>query len=211
MRCRGIQQPYRLDHSEFSMPLPTAEISMRTTLAQSAKALLLALALLPFAVSAVDMEVAHDLSDLGRMARDKQVVILISVTQEYCPYCHKIKEEILNPMLLSGEYGDKVLIRELSIDPGVAVTDFDGRPRMAEDFAYERKVWVTPTLLFLGPDGAELSPRMLGVQTVEMYGYYVDESIDHALKRLRDPASRRYQPTDRDIGAWPDTWDDLSH
>ncbi len=182
------------------------------TLMRRLSALLLCVSILPVTgASAVEMQVARDFADLARIARDQNRVILVSVTQEFCPYCHKIKEEILKPMLLSGEYEDKVLIRELSIDPGETVIDFDGRPAMAEHFADGYKVWVTPTLLFLGPDGAELSPRMLGVQTVEMYGYYVDESIDRALQRLRDSDARAYRPSADDIGAYPQTWDELSH
>jgi len=157
------------------------------------------------------MQVAGDFSRLGKTAKDKNVVILISVTQEHCPFCRKIKEEILKPMLLSGEYGDKVLIRELSIDPGETVTDFEGNERMAADFADGYQVWVTPTLLFLGPDGTEMTQRMLGVQTVEMYGYYVDQSIEQALQRLHDTDAERYRPSAEDIGAYPPLWDDLSH
>jgi len=164
-----------------------------------------------FPAYAAGLQEAEDFSKLGRQAAEQGVVILLSVTQEHCGYCRKIKEEILNPMLLNEDYETKVLIRELSIDPGVSVIDFNGVDRPAARFADDYKVWVTPTLLYLGPDGAELSPRMLGVQTVEMYGYYVDESIDQALQRLGEPGRDGYRPTDRDIGAYPAGWEDLLH
>jgi thioredoxin-related protein len=173
-------------------------------------ALFPALLFLSSLVPAAELVVVEDFAALGKLAENRKLVVLVSVTQEYCPYCHKIKEEILQPMLLNRDYDDKVLIRELSIDPGVSVTDFRGRQRMAGSMADDYKVWVTLTLLFLGPDGTELTPRMLGVQTVEMYGYYVDESIDQALRRLRDPQAPDYRPTSRDIGEHPSTWDDLS-
>ena len=44
---------------------------------------------------------------------------------------------------------------------------------------------ITPTLLFLDYQGNEIQERMTGVNTVEMYGYYLDESIDEALEKLK--------------------------
>ncbi len=154
------------------------------------------------------LETVRDFSELGKLAREKQMVILISVAQDHCPFCHKITEEILDPMLISGDYDDTVLIRQLLIDPWESVVDFEGKTRPAANFADDYKVWVTPTLLFLDPRGKELNPRMLGIQTVEMYGYYVDEAIDNALEKLRDPNSPEYQPTSEDIGAYPEGFDE---
>ena len=55
----------------------------------------------------------------------------------------------------------------------------------AAGFARRYGVFVTPTLLFLGPDGEELAEQMVGINTVEMYFHYVSESIQEGLKRLR--------------------------
>jgi len=170
----------------------------------------LGLAFTTIHVAASDVPIARDFVRLGETAKSGGQVILLSVSQEHCAFCRKIKDEILRPMLISGSYDDRVLIRELLIDPGEQITDFAGQRRAARDFADQYKVWVTPTLLFLAPDGAELTARMLGIQTVEIYGYYVDESIDRALARLRDADAGPYVPKQEDIGAWPYSWDDLT-
>ena len=47
-------------------------------------------------------------------------VVLFSAS--HCGYCTIIKEEFLKPMLLSGDYVDKVLIRKLVIDGGRTLT-----------------------------------------------------------------------------------------
>ncbi len=154
----------------------------------------------------VEIDPAGDLQAAGARAGARQIPILLVVTQEHCPFCHRIKEEILRPMLISGEYEHRVMIRELLIDPGETTRDFQGRQRDAREFADDYKVWVTPTLLYLGPDGRELRPRILGINTMEMYGYYVDEGIAEALQRLRSGGV--YIPTEEDIGEWPPQWDE---
>ena len=157
-----------------------------------------------------DLTAVRDFAALGEEARQRRLPILLSVSQAYCPFCAKLKEEILRPMLISGDYEDKVLIREFFMDSGETVRDFAGNTKPAGRFADGYRVWVTPTLLFLDQDGRELNPRILGINTPEMYGYYVDEAIESSLLRLRDAAAPPYTPTPEEIGAWPDDWDDVS-
>ena len=156
----------------------------------------------------VEIDLALDFQAVGARAEAEQIPILLVVTQEHCPFCHRIKDEILLPMLISGEYDSRVLIRELLIDPGETTRDFQGRRRDAREFADDYKVWVTPTLLYLGPDGRELRPRILGINTMEMYGYYVDEGIEESLQRLRSGEAQPYIPTEQDIGDRPSHWDE---
>jgi hypothetical protein len=40
-------------------------------------------------------------------------------------------------------------------------------------------------MLFLGPDGKELSERLVGINTVEMFGGLVDDAIEVSLHKLR--------------------------
>ena len=122
---------------------------------------------------------------LARLARDQKRVILLLVSQEDCPYCHLIKEEIVCPMILGGDFKDDILIRELFIDEGERIVDFQGMEREAADFAHGYGVYVTPTLLFLASDGKELENRMTGINTVEMYWYYLSEAIGAAIHKLK--------------------------
>jgi hypothetical protein len=43
---------------------------------------------------------------------------------------------------------------------------------------------LTPTLLFLGSDGIELSERLVGIWSEDFYGAFIDNRIDEARKRL---------------------------
>lgn len=110
--------------------------------------------------------------------------LMVLVSQHDCGYCEKLKQEIIRPMILSGDYEERVLIRELSIDAGSSVRDFSGAELSSSDFARNYKEKLTPTLLFLGPDGEELVPRMRGLGPVEFYGVYVDRAIAQARSVL---------------------------
>ncbi|BAO44795.1 conserved hypothetical protein [Thiolapillus brandeum] len=126
----------------------------------------------------------HDFQRLAETARREQRLIMLLVSQVDCPYCHLIKEEVIRPMILGGDFREQILIREILMDEGERLVDFQGQETEAADFAHGYGVFVTPTLLFLGADGRELAKKMTGVNTIEMYYYYVDQSIREALKKL---------------------------
>jgi thioredoxin-related protein len=127
----------------------------------------------------------EDFSRAGERARKEGRLLVVLVSQHHCPYCEKIKAEIIRPMLKARDFGDSILLGEILIDQGERLVDFQGRQVPAADFAHRYGVFVTPTLLFLGPDGRELAKQMVGINTVEMYFYYVSESIREGLRRLR--------------------------
>lgn len=128
---------------------------------------------------------AENFAALGERARSGHMPILLVVSQADCPYCELLKREILEPMLVSGEYDGRVLIRELFIDSELPVRDFDGQAIAPDALARRYRARLTPTVLFLDDRGRELTEPMVGINTVEFYGYYLDAAIDTARKRLR--------------------------
>ena len=128
---------------------------------------------------------ATDLRALADLARKHQLPIMLMVSQDHCPYCVLLKNDLLNPMMISGDYTDRVIMAELIIDLGGTITDFDGQKINPRDVAVRYDSTFSPTLLFLDADGRQVRKRMVGVNTIEMYSYYVDESIDAALKKVR--------------------------
>jgi thioredoxin-related protein len=135
-------------------------------------------------LSTPSIQRAHDFIELANRAKTEHRLILLLVSRQDCRYCHLIKEEIIHPMMLGGDFKNQILIRELFIDEGETVVDFQGRKRTAIDFMHDYQVYVTPTLLFLGMDGRELEKQMTGINTVEMYWYYLSESIRAAIRKL---------------------------
>ena len=133
---------------------------------------------------AVGVSRVENFAALGDRARSGHMPILLLVSQEDCPYCEILKREILEPMLIIGEYDGRVLIRELFIDSELPVRDFDGQTITPDELARRYRARLTPTVLFLDDRGRELTKPMIGINTVEFYGYYLDAAIDTARKHL---------------------------
>ena len=127
---------------------------------------------------------ASDMHALGKIAEQKRIPILLMVSQEHCGYCELMKQEVLDPMLLSEDYTEQVLMRELLIDPGESVINFAGRRQTAEAFSDGYSVWVTPTLLFLDPQGRQAAEPILGINTIDFLLFYIEDAIDSAKSTM---------------------------
>jgi len=136
---------------------------------------------LPF----VQIERVTDLQALGRRARREGKIILMEIEASDCPYCRRLEEEILKPMLRSGDYEDNTLIVQLEIDSYADLTDWNGGNTTPAAFSQRYGVFVTPTLLFLDAAGREVSKRIVGINSVDFFGAYVDEALAEGRKRIR--------------------------
>ncbi|MEM7562668.1 MAG: thioredoxin fold domain-containing protein, partial [Pseudomonadota bacterium] len=146
------------------------------------------LALFGFGVSAMELErslvEATDLSRDGGMVKDQRV-LMIEFSSEYCAFCRKLEKEFLTPMLQNDEYHKKVLIRTLSLSDDNDIVDFNGHTVSASELASRYDVDLTPTLLFLGSDGREISERLVGIWSTDFYGGFIDERIESGLSALK--------------------------
>jgi thioredoxin-related protein len=127
----------------------------------------------------------EDIQQLSWESRQQQIPILLLVSQYHCSYCDRMKEEVLKPLQMDQEYQQRILIRELSIDPGEMVTTLQGKRQGAADFIDQYHVSVTPTLLFLDDEGKEAAQRIVGINTVDFLFLYIDEAIDQATANIR--------------------------
>lgn len=129
--------------------------------------------------------IVHDLrlQDAGTATRDR--IVLLAVTREGCSYCAVLRREVLAPMIRSGEYEQRVSIRELRMEPDMPVIGFFGEAATSARIAAHYDVEITPTVLFLDTEGKALRPPIVGINNVEMYGFYLDQAIAEAAERLR--------------------------
>lgn len=131
-----------------------------------------------------EVPLIDDLAGLGRVARRRRLPIVLLVSRSDCPYCARLKDEVLNPMMKSREYDDQALLGELMLDSEEPLLGFQGGYVLRDDVASGFGADLTPTLLFLAPDGSELAPRIVGINTLELFGFYVDRAIESARARL---------------------------
>ena len=132
----------------------------------------------------VVMLTASDLREEARIAREKNLVLVLEFSSEYCGYCRKLEELFLVPMQRNEEYDSKILIRQVSLDLYETLVDFEGRPMSTSEFASRYGVSMTPTLVFLNSEGREMSEKLVGIWSEDFYGGFIDNRIDAALERL---------------------------
>lgn len=132
-----------------------------------------------------EVQEVQSLEQATHEAAARGLPLLLAFSSRHCTYCDRVEQDFLVPMLISGDYEDRVLIRKLNIDAGVMVEDLHGEIRPARRIADEYAVDMTPTLLFLGPDGKELADRIVGLLTPDFYGGYIDRGIDSANAALQ--------------------------
>ena len=120
----------------------------------------------------------EDLSQLAIAAGQQKKLIMLEVAASYCSFCEKLEEEIIKPMLRSGDYTANVLIRKFEIDDLSPLKNFKGIPITGAELAKQWGVQVTPTLIFLDSQNQEVSERIVGVNSLDLFGAYVDEAIE---------------------------------
>lgn len=140
------------------------------------------------AAQAAELPPAKDFQADAQLARKNRTPILVFFASQSCPYCHVVEDDYLKPMFNSGDYRDKLLFRVVHIEDQTTLHDFDGAPIDAASFAKNHGVSLTPNVKFLDADGQELVPGLLGLMTRDFYAGYLEDAINDALTKLRDPA-----------------------
>ena len=165
------------------------------------RALIVLIMLTTCGVSSAEVTVPQltNLQQISAQAKLKNLPILLVVSQHECPFCKLLKREVLNPMMVSGDYVDQAVIVELLMDDSENIINREGKSVYPGSIAADYHVWVTPTLLFIDHQGKEVEKRMLGVNTIEMYGYYLDESIKRARKAVKQGEPYNYKVNKQDI------------
>ena len=136
----------------------------------------------PDVVNSATVQQVVDFREEAAAAAEMGVVLLLAVTREGCSYCAQLRRDFLAPMIRSGEYMDKVRIREMLMEPETAVRDFDGGLTTTAEIAARHGVSITPTVLLLDSAGTRLRPPITGISNADMYGFYLDEAIAEAMR-----------------------------
>ena len=126
----------------------------------------------------------RDLAADALLAKNQRVPLLLVFTQDHCDYCAKLDREVLNPNYATGAFNGKVLVRRFMIDSRATVIDFDGKRVEASALTRKFKVYATPTLLLVNAHGHELVPRLVGIDSLDFFSAYLDQSIEDARAKL---------------------------
>jgi len=170
------------------MKTPLASLKISRHLQRMASALFTSLFLWGCTdAQSVEIETTTNLIQLSAEASQQQIPIMLFVTSPSCGYCHILERDVIVPMLKNAHYQDKVLLRRLDLGQNQMI-DFDGETKDPMRIAARYKAQLTPTIVFLAPNGQQLQDHILGVvKDVDQYGGMIDSRLNRSLEMLGNP------------------------
>jgi thioredoxin-related protein len=93
-------------------------------------------------------------------ARDSgKKAILIMFEMDECPFCHRMKNTILNQPDVQAYFREHFLIFPVDIEGDIEITDFQGKVTTMKDFAFRQyRVRATPVFAFFDLEGNYIKP-----------------------------------------------------
>lgn len=127
-----------------------------------------------------DQKLGDFKAELDTAKKEGKSGVLLMFEQADCPWCHRMKETILNQSEVQDYYKQHFLIYTVDIKNDLALVDFQGKNTTEKAFSAENRVRATPVFLFFGLDGEPMY-RFTGVakdpKEFLLLGRYVVDGI----------------------------------
>lgn len=100
-------------------------------------------------------ETFNDLTEeLATAKEEEKKAILLMFEMDECPFCHRMKQTILNQPEVLAYYRKHFRIISVDIEGDLELTDFSGKATTQKDFSLKQhRVRATPVFLFFDLDG----------------------------------------------------------
>jgi len=80
--------------------------------------------------------------------------IMIFFEMDECPFCHRMRETVLNRSDVQDYFKQHFLLFKVDIEGDVEITDFQGRPTTEKEFSFRQfRVRATPVIAFFDLEG----------------------------------------------------------
>lgn len=138
----------------------------------------------------------QDLQTLAQKAEAKNLPIMITVGAEWCDFCYVLKKNVLDPMMLGGDYeGKKLYMRYLSLEDDTPIPGIAGEKMVKREWAEKHKADLTPTVIFIDSYGREVADKIVGISALELYMGLIHQRLNQAYKNLGNPKRVDSMPT----------------
>ena len=121
----------------------------------------------------------HD--ELATARTEGKKGIMLFFEQAECPFCHYMKQNVLNQPEVQAYYKKNFLIFSVDINGDVDLTDFSGKVMSQKDFAFkENRVRATPVIAFYNLDGRQVVKYIgptNGVKELMLLGQYAADGV----------------------------------
>lgn len=138
----------------------------------------------------VTLKTSENLAEDGRLARQRQVPLLLMFSMHHCPYCTVVEESFLKPMLRNRDYDKKVLMRKIELEGGY-ITDFNGQDVEVDEISNRYSVSLVPTVILVDHKGRQLAASLIGMANEHYYGGDLDAAIERSLQKIRRVALKQ--------------------
>jgi thioredoxin-related protein len=128
------------------------------------------------------LPVAIDLKADGEKARAEKKPILLFFNLSGCHFCRFSLRTAVVPMFRDPKFRDAMEFRQITIDDGKRLIDFDGRKISTHDFAEQRKSTFTPTVMMVDGNGKQIGESIVGIASIDFYSGYVEELAKTAIE-----------------------------
>lgn len=131
------------------------------------------------------LPIAQNLQRDGEAATAAKKPILIFFNLTGCPYCRGALREVIVPMFRNAGWNARMEFRQVTIDDGKSLVDFDGKTIGSNDFAKLRKGTFTPTVMLVDGKGQLLGDPIIGIASFDFYGAYIEALANKAIEEMR--------------------------
>jgi thioredoxin-related protein len=121
-----------------------------------------------------------DLSEELEIAKEEgKQGVLVFFEMDECPYCHYMKQKVLNQPMVQDYFRKHFQIIPVDIEGDIEITDFKGQLMKQKDFAFKvNRVRATPVFAFYDLTGKRVARHIGKTSTIEEFmllGKYVAE------------------------------------
>ena len=131
------------------------------------------------------LPVAQNLKADGDAATVAKKPILLFFNLTGCHYCRGALREVIVPMFRNAGWRAAIEFRQITIDDGKLLTDFDGKSIENIAFAHKRKGAFAPTVMVVDGNGELLGEPIVGLVNFDFYGGYVDSLANKAIAEMK--------------------------
>lgn len=137
--------------------------------------------------------------ELTRAKQEGKQGILVFFEQSECPFCHYMKQTVLNQPEVQTYYRKHFLNFTVDIEGDVDMTDFHGKSMTQKDFAFkEFRVRATPVIAFFDLKGnlvQRYTGKTSGVNEFMLLGKYVANDVYKTMPFIKYKRENRSSET----------------
>lgn len=122
------------------------------------------------------------------LQRGEPLVVMVSL--HGCPFCQVVRESYLWPLRDAG-----VPVVQIDMRERRSLIGWDGRALSHDEWVRQVGVRIAPTVLFLGPEGHEVAPRLKGAYLPDFYNAYLEDQLASARRAVQKSQADRARPT----------------